>query len=113
MLCVSRKIHTVRYCLDLCTSIAWMFNCIGHNNHRYFMVFIIFMWLGTCHVVNCGWARMFVLLDVRMVSKEKITVKVGHYKINGLLFLVQGFLNNLVDTFGMVSRFLQQGNSTV
>ena len=46
-----------------------MFNCIGHNNHRYFMIFIVFMWLGTSYVVNCGWARMFVLLDVQMVRK--------------------------------------------
>jgi hypothetical protein len=35
------------------------------------MVFIIYMWMGTCYVVNCGWTRIFVLLDIRAVSKKR------------------------------------------
>ena len=65
------------------------------------MVFIIFMWLGTCYVVNCGWARMYVLLDVRMVSKTGTS----HENDLFTVLLTQAFLNDLIDTFGMVGTF--------
>ena len=29
---------------------AWMNNCIGFYNHRYFIMFCVFMWLGTLYV---------------------------------------------------------------
>lgn len=78
------RAHHCRICnkcvLKMDHHCPWMFNCVGHNNHRYFMIFIVFMWLGTCYVVNCGWARMFVVLDVNV-----------------------GFLNDLIDTLGMRS----------
>ena len=47
---------------------AWMFNCVGHYNHRYFMLFVVFMWMGTSYVVHCAWSRVFVLLHIDSVS---------------------------------------------
>lgn len=46
----------------------WMFNCIGHNNHRYFMMFIIYMWLGTSFVIHTQWARVMALLNATSES---------------------------------------------
>ena len=28
---------------------AWLNNCVGHNNHRYFLLFGFYMWLGTTY----------------------------------------------------------------
>lgn len=68
---------TCMYSGSLDRHVAWMFNCIGHNNHRYFMVFIIYMWMGTCYVINCGWTRIFVLLEIRAVSVVVMLAMVG------------------------------------
>jgi len=51
---------------------AWMFNCVGHYNHRYFMLFVVFMWMGTFYVVHCAWSRVFVLLHIDSVSVHVI-----------------------------------------
>ena len=53
---------------------AWMFNCVGHYNHRYFMLFVMFMWMGTFYVVHCAWSRVFVLLHIDSVSVHIIEV---------------------------------------
>jgi len=45
-----------------------MFNCVGHYNHRYLMLFVVFMWMGTFYVVHCAWSRVFVLLHIDSVS---------------------------------------------
>ena len=47
---------------------AWMFNCIGQYNHRHFMLFIIFMWLGVCYVVHCCWTRVIAGMQLDTVS---------------------------------------------
>jgi len=49
-----------------------MFNCVGHYNHRYFMLFVVFMWMGTFYVVHCAWSRVFVLLHIDSVSVHVI-----------------------------------------
>ena len=82
------------------------------------MIFIMFMWLGTCYVVNCGWARMYVMLDVDFVSAQyQISLSVSHSYIHThthshkkgiistsvLYNYLQEFLNHLIDTLGMVS----------
>ncbi|XP_072033701.1 palmitoyltransferase ZDHHC16-like isoform X2 [Amphiura filiformis] len=33
----------------------WLNNCVGHFNHRYFMLFCIYMWLGTLYVCISVW----------------------------------------------------------
>lgn len=75
-----------------------MFNCIGHNNHRYFMVFIIYMWIGTCYIIHCGWTRIFVLLDIRAVKQTEL----GDCTLIVSMLILQTFILNLVDTLGMV-----------
>ena len=29
---------------------AWLNNCVGHYNHRYFFLFCFYMWMGTVYV---------------------------------------------------------------
>ncbi len=61
--------ETLRRCvLKMDHHCPWMFNCIGHYNHRYFMSFVVFMWMGTCYVVNCMWSRVFLEMKIKMVS---------------------------------------------
>lgn len=82
-----------------------MFNCIGHNNHRYFMLFIVYMWLGTCYVVNCGWTRIFVLLDIRSVSLLVGTLVLG---VDLVLhaFVFQKYVFSIIEFFGLVSEVI-------
>lgn len=55
--CVQPKPQRAHHC-SICDSCflkmdhhcPWMNNCIGHFNHRYFVSFCVFMWLGTVYV---------------------------------------------------------------
>ncbi|XP_061667036.1 palmitoyltransferase ZDHHC16B isoform X2 [Syngnathoides biaculeatus] len=38
--------HTTASCVELNTRAAWLNNCVGHFNHRYFFSFCIYMTLG-------------------------------------------------------------------
>lgn len=35
----------------------WINNCVGHFNHRYFVLFCIFMWTGTVYVTISVWPQ--------------------------------------------------------
>ncbi|XP_072177705.1 palmitoyltransferase ZDHHC16-like [Diadema setosum] len=35
----------------------WLNNCVGHFNHRYFMLFCIYMWMGTVYVSISVWPQ--------------------------------------------------------
>lgn len=63
------RAHHCRICnrcvLKMDHHCPWMFNCVGHQNHRYFMLFVIYMWMGTTYVVNCTWARVVVLMEIK------------------------------------------------
>lgn len=41
-------------CLDYIWP-AWLNNCVGHFNHRYFFLFCLYMWLGTVYVSICAY----------------------------------------------------------
>ena len=70
-----RKRDVVLYFLSLTFSTtAWMFNCIGQYNHRHFMLFIIFMWLGVCYVVHCCWTRVIAGMQLDTVSIINIII---------------------------------------
>ncbi|XP_064382151.1 palmitoyltransferase ZDHHC16-like [Halichondria panicea] len=75
------RAHHCRICnacvLKMDHHCPWMFNCIGHYNHRYFMMFIVSMWLGTLFVVNSGWSRIYVLLDIRSEFIQSIVDTLG------------------------------------
>ncbi|KAL5471524.1 hypothetical protein EMCRGX_G029647 [Ephydatia muelleri] len=60
----------------------WMFNCIGHYNHRYFMFFIIYMWLGTAFVIHTQWARVLVLLNT---TSESFLSFLGNFGLRGTM----------------------------
>ena len=36
--------------------LSWMYNCVGHNNYRYFFNFLAWLWLG-CLVTVAGASR--------------------------------------------------------
>lgn len=42
----------------------WINNCVGHFNHRYFISFCIFMWLGTLFVTTSTWPVFHDCFDV-------------------------------------------------
>lgn len=48
---------------------AWFFNCIGHHNHRHFILFVIFMWLGVIFVVQSFWRKIAFLYEGQSVSR--------------------------------------------
>ncbi|XP_077992840.1 palmitoyltransferase ZDHHC16-like [Glandiceps talaboti] len=37
----------------------WLNNCVGHYNHRYFLQFCIFMWIGTVYVSISVWPLFY------------------------------------------------------
>ncbi|XP_077992527.1 palmitoyltransferase ZDHHC16-like [Glandiceps talaboti] len=37
----------------------WLNNCVGHYNHRYFLQFCIFMWIGTVYVSISAWPLFY------------------------------------------------------
>lgn len=42
----------------------WLNNCVGHFNHRYFISFCAFMWLGTFFVMTTTWPLFHDCFDV-------------------------------------------------
>ena len=61
--CTSGCVFSYSIVLHLDSSLAWIFNCVGHYNHRYFILFIVFMWLGTAFMSNCLWRRALFYLN--------------------------------------------------
>ncbi|XP_070539848.1 palmitoyltransferase ZDHHC16-like isoform X2 [Ptychodera flava] len=37
----------------------WLNNCVGHYNHRYFLQFCVFMWMGTVYVSISVWPLFY------------------------------------------------------
>lgn len=35
-------------------NIAWLNNCVGYANHRYFFMYIVYMWIGTVYLAIFG-----------------------------------------------------------
>lgn len=44
----------------------WINNCVGHFNHRYFISFCIFMWLGTLFVATTTWPVFYDCFHVSL-----------------------------------------------
>ncbi|XP_031559507.1 palmitoyltransferase ZDHHC16-like isoform X2 [Actinia tenebrosa] len=68
----------------------WINNCVGHFNHRYFILFCIYMCLGSFYVAVCSW-ELFMehFFDDKKTEKdkstetqmqEKIAVMFGRYR---------------------------------
>ena len=55
----------------------WMFNCVGHNNHRHFMSFIFFLLLGVMFVVHCTWSRTYDALNLDSTFLARLIDTVG------------------------------------
>lgn len=33
----------------------WLNNCVGHNNHRFFYLYMVWMVIGVVYLIGCGW----------------------------------------------------------
>ena len=91
--------------LDWCP--AWMFNCVGHLNHRYFFSFVVFMWLGTSYVIHCAWARVFVLMNVTNVSPtHTVSLSLSLSVQHTYCLSLQPTIHSVIDTLWMVRSSL-------
>ncbi|KAL4231827.1 Palmitoyltransferase zdhhc16 [Mactra antiquata] len=59
--CISPKPPRTHHCticgkciLKMDHHCPWLNNCVGHNNHRYFFLFCVYMWFGTVYVSWTG-----------------------------------------------------------
>ncbi|XP_052804832.1 palmitoyltransferase ZDHHC16-like [Mya arenaria] len=59
--CISPKPPRTHHCticgkciLKMDHHCPWLNNCVGHNNHRYFFLFCVYMWMGTIYVSWVG-----------------------------------------------------------
>jgi hypothetical protein len=41
----------------------WIHNCVGHNNHRYFVLFMTYMVLSAFYFVAVAWQPFIITLD--------------------------------------------------
>lgn len=65
--------------------LAWLNNCIGHFNHRYFFMFCIFAWLGTLLVIVFG-------IPVALNHYLNVDVFSEHFQLSKL-FALNTYLN--------------------
>jgi hypothetical protein len=45
--------------------LQWINNCVGHNNHRYFFLFMAFVWVGCLYIASIT-ASLFFAVRVRV-----------------------------------------------
>lgn len=72
---------------------AWTHNCVGHNNHRYFFLFLVYIWFG-CFYLACMSCELF--LHRRRLFFYGDTLPVHELIRLGDLSR-QGYLSTLVD----------------
>lgn len=50
----------------------WIHNCVGHFNHRYFVLFMTYLVLAAAYFVIFGWRPFILCMDLTEpdVSKE-------------------------------------------
>jgi len=47
----------------------WVSNCVGHYNHKYFVLFLLYLWFG------CGWVAVFSLEPFQTSGNFKLPWK--------------------------------------
>ncbi|XP_002739694.1 palmitoyltransferase ZDHHC16-like [Saccoglossus kowalevskii] len=64
--CISPKPSRTHHCsvcnkciLKMDHHCPWLNNCVGHFNHRYFLQFCVFMWIGTIYVSITSWPLFY------------------------------------------------------
>ncbi|CAG9759656.1 unnamed protein product [Ceutorhynchus assimilis] len=40
----------------------WLNNCVGFKNHRYFFLYMVYMVIGVCFLICCGWEIAYAVL---------------------------------------------------
>jgi len=66
----SHHCHICKNCvLRMDHHCPWVSNCVGHNNHKYFVLFLFFLW------ASCGWVAAFSFLPFRYTTNFKVPWK--------------------------------------
>eukprot|EP01063_Lacrimia_lanifica_P007376 TRINITY_DN1468_c0_g1_i1.p1 TRINITY_DN1468_c0_g1~~TRINITY_DN1468_c0_g1_i1.p1 ORF type:complete len:319 (+),score=53.22 TRINITY_DN1468_c0_g1_i1:911-1867(+) len=87
----------------------WINNCVGHNNQRYFMNMLLYIWLETAHIMLC---IALYRSDALRPFKDKICLLGIEHVITAELLLV-GALFVVMTFFLSWNGFLTATNQTV
>lgn len=69
-------------CIFLNANVAWLNNCVGYRNHRYFFLYMVYMVVGVFFVIICGFDIAYTVIMLAPSDLDEPELEGHSVKIN-------------------------------